>query len=166
VHGVDGFSGVALALSCRQKDPSGFEQAFEGWFDVALIFLEPAFTKECAGRFFFDGPIAKTQQGPMADIAEQTVPRFFQGELFADELRYTRIAPECGAVGKIVESVRAQAEAGSFENGNGDGKRMVMAGHSGIVVRKRAADKRTQTRTGAIWFSRERRRMRWPSRER
>ena len=118
VHGVDSFGGEAFAVSGGQEDPAGFEHAFERRGDVALVFLEAAFTEKLAGGFFFDDPIAKAHEGPVADVTEQTVPGFFVGERLADELGDARIAPEGGTVGEVVEGMRAQAKARGFEDGN------------------------------------------------
>ena len=118
VHGVDGFGGEAFAVSGGQEDPAGFEHAFERRGDVALVFLEAAFTEKLAGGFFFDDPIAKAHEGPVADITEQTVPGLFLAERLADELGDAKIAPEGGTVGEVVEGMRAQTKAWGFEDGN------------------------------------------------
>ncbi len=118
---ADGFVGVAFAVGVRRKDPASFEQSLERRIEVALIFLKSDFSDKFAGGFFFDGPIAESEQRPMADVAEEADPGLFFGEGFAaDEARDHRVAPESGAIGEIIEAVGAKFEARSFEGRDGE----------------------------------------------
>jgi hypothetical protein len=114
--GVYGFGGVAFAVHGGRENPAGFAKIFHGRREFAMEIGETDFTGKSGGGFFFEDPEAKTEQRPMASVAEEFYPGFFFGERAAtDELGDGGIGPHRAAGGKIFQAMVAETEARSFD---------------------------------------------------
>src|SRR5258708_2074649 len=96
-------------MRVRSEHPAGLQHSFQRRRDVALVFLESAFTQELPARFFFDRPIAEAHQRPVTHVAQQSHPRLLFGEWFStDVFGDEGVGPKCGAIWEIVETMRAK----------------------------------------------------------
>jgi hypothetical protein len=114
-----GFGGIALAVCRRGQDPTDFRRAFEWWLQIALVVGKSDLSDEITGGFFFDGPITKTQQLPVAGVAQKLRPGFFFGEgLATGVLCDFGVGPHGGGVQEILHAMGAELEARCFEDGD------------------------------------------------
>ena len=121
--GGDGFGGVAFAMHGRRENPAGFTKIFDGRFEFAIEIGETDFAGEGGGGFFLEYPKAKTEERPVACIAQKFYPGFFFGErAAADKSGYGGIGPQVAAGGEIFEAMVAETEARSFDDGKYRGR--------------------------------------------
>ena len=121
--GGDGFGGVAFAVHGGRENPAGFAKIFDGRREFAMEIGEADFTGESGGEFFLEDPKAKTEERPVAGVAEKFYPGFFFGErAAADKSGYGRIGPQVAAGGEIFKAMVAETEARSFDDGKCRGR--------------------------------------------
>lgn len=117
-RGADGLSGIALTVGLRDEYPTDFRCVFEGRLQVPLVISESGFSDKFACGLFLYHPISEAEQGPMANVTQQSGPRLFVGEgLAANEPGYGWVRPHCRASSEIVKPMAPEFEALCLEDG-------------------------------------------------
>src|SRR5690348_5690365 len=107
---------VAFALRRARQHPAALQHPAQRWFDVALEFGEADVADITAARLLLDRPVPEAEQAPRAGVGQQSPPGFLAGRgLAADVARHLRIGPDRAAPIEVFGTVRAQAQARSFQ---------------------------------------------------